>query len=433
MIVINARAKGRFLLLAIFLVSAWVMHAQDVPQNKSTVYTVITNPGEDASKEMRINWHTDVDSGESFCVYTKRSDTKWKRAKSVKANQELCTVFDSIYSKKANGEDWYEGARFLRNKTSLKGLKAGTEYMYTMSSGGNSEVRYFKTAPKSGKWSAGVISDFHTYTPLPKRQQVAMEMIATLEQKNGKDFDFMLHVGDVVAWGGSYSFWKTLYAEPYFGKYMWAGVNGNHDNMTRKNDQSNDFFRYTNNNPDNGYIGEEGVCYHFTYHNALFVMLNNEAMRSDEGFAAAKEWVKNVIKSNPAKYIIVVEHYQWFMGDSGKNSQYERWKALFDEYGVDLAISGNNHIYVRTNAIYNDVETDGSTGTVYVQLPSSDNERGREIDELTHNADLIKCRWTEGSNTIGAMIMKADNKQLSLTLYDRYGNEKDRVSVKAKR
>lgn len=425
--------RKAFLLAVAFLASSvWLAYTQNKPKTYDA-YTVIANLGENASKEMQIGWHTDLGSGDSFCTYTKRSDTKWAKARTVKASQELCTVFDSIYSKKATGEDYYEDARFLRNKVSLKGLQAGAEYMYKFSSDKNSEIRYFKTAPKSGKWSVGIISDFHAYPPLPKRQQTAMAMITTLEQKNGKDFDFILHIGDIIAWGGSYSFWKTLYAEPYFGKYAWAGVNGNHDNMSRKNMQSNDFFRYTNNNPNNGYAGEEGVCYHFKYSNALFIMLNNESMLNDEGLALAKEWMRNVIKSNPAKYIIVVEHYQWFMGGDGKSSQYERWKELFDECGVDLAISGNNHIYARTNAIYNGKETDGSLGTVYIQTPSSDNERGQEMGVLTHNTDLIKFRWTEGNNTVGAMIMNADSKQLSLVLYDREGNEKDRVVVKAKR
>ena len=43
-------------------------------------------------------------------------------------------------------------------------------------------------------------------------------------------------------------------------------------------------------------------------------MLNSESMRSAEGLAAAQAWVRDVIKSNPAKYVVVMEHYQWFFG-----------------------------------------------------------------------------------------------------------------------
>jgi hypothetical protein len=409
---------------------------------QNNTYTIIANPGENASSEIRLNWHTDLGSGDSYITYTKKSDKNWKKAIRARAEQALCTVFDSIYSKKPNGENFYEDARFIRNTIALQGLKEDTEYKYQFSSeknatgssyaNENSEIHYFKTAPKSKEWNMGIISDMHVYAPLPNRQNVAMQMIQQLEKQNKKPLDMMLDVGDISAWGGSYSFWPTLYADSTFRKYVWAGVNGNHDNMTRLNAQSNKFFRNVNNNPINGYAGEIGVSYYFIYGNALFVVLNTEAMKSDEELAKAQDWTREVIKSNPAKYVIVLEHYQWFMGNDGKSSQYSRWKELFDEYGVDLAISGNNHIYVRTNAIYADQETDGSKGTVYIQTPSSDNERGRPLEEQLYNKDLIKFRWSEGSKTIGALIMKADKKRLTLTLYDRNGSAIDQVLVKSK-
>lgn len=426
------------LLLAAITALVWLnpVAAQNTP------YTIIANPGENASSEIRFNWHTNPGGGDSYIIYTKRSDKSWKKAISVRADQELCTVFDSIYSKKPNGENFYEDARFTRNTIALQGLKEDTEYKYrfsseknspgSSSSTGNSEIHYFKTAPKSGKWDMGIISDMHVYDPLPNRQIAAMAMVKQLEKQNKKSFDMMLDVGDMSAWGGSYSFWPTLYADSTFSKYVWAGINGNHDNMTRLNAQSNKFFRSVNNNPVNGYAGETGVCYHFIYGDALFVMLNNEAMKSAEELAKAQDWTREVIKNNPAKYVIVLEHYQWFMGNDGSSSQYNRWKELFDQCGVDLAISGNNHIYVRTNALYAGKETDGSKGTVYIQTPSSDNERGRPLEQQLYNKDLIKFRWSEGSKTVGAIIMKADKKRLMLTLYDRNGNPIDQVSVKSK-
>lgn len=427
--------KNRWIsLVAALLCVVSLATAQTDPSHGAQAYTIITNPGQDARREMRVNWHTDPDNKKNYCLYTKRSDTQWKKARKVKAEQHLCTEYDSLYSKKANGENFYERARFLRCTATLKNLEPDTEYMYRIGPGDRSQVHYFKTAPASGRWNIGIISDFHSYPPLPKRVEAAMDMVGTLENCNGGDLDFMLHLGDVCAWGGSYSFWKTLYDEPYFSKYMWAGVNGNHDNMDRQSARlSNQYFRLANNNPQNGYQGEEGVCYYFIYDNALFIILNNENMRTAEGLAAAQQWVREVIAKNPAKYIIVAEHYQWFYGDSGKDSQYARWRELFDQCGVDLALSGNNHIYARTNAIYQGKETDGTVGTVYIQTPSSDNERGRDLEEWVANKDLIKFRWAEGPRTVGAMVMNAYDDHLHLTLYDRQGNAVDQVSVQAKR
>ncbi|RZK39749.1 MAG: metallophosphoesterase family protein [Pedobacter sp.] len=417
--------------LTVFLVAISTLVWPGTALAQNSAYTIIANPGENASSEIRLNWHTDLGSGDSYVIYTTKSDKNWKNTIKAEANQELCTVFDSIYSKKPNGDNFYENVRFLRNTVSLLGLKEDTEYKYKLSNE-NTNTHYFRTAPKSVKWNMGIISDMHVYAPIPNRQKVAMAMIQQLEKQNKKPFNMMLHVGDMSAWGGSYSFWPTLYADSTFRKYVWAGVNGNHDNMTRLNGQSNQFFRNVNNNPINGYDGEIGVSYHYIYGDALFVMLNNEAMKSVEELAKAQSWTKQVIKNNPAKYVIVMSHYQWFMGDDGRSSQYSRWKALFDECGVDLAISGNNHIYVRTNALYADQETDGSKGTVYLQTPSSDNERGRPVGEQLHNKDIIKSRWSEGSKTVGALIMNANKKRLILTLYNREGKAIDQVLVKSK-
>ncbi len=394
--------KRLTLLIVAITVLVWLNPASA----QSYAYTVIANPGEDASTEIRLNWHTDTGSGDSYIIYTKKRDRHWRKAITIQANQALCTVFDSIYSKRPNGENFFEDARFIRNTVALQGLKAGTEYMYVLSSDrpsstvsfapGDSEIRFFRTAPESPEWAMGIISDIHVYAPLPDRQRAAMKMIQQLERQNRKPFDMMLNVGDIAAWGGSYSFWPTLYADSTFSRYVWAGVNGNHDNMTRQNAQSNGFFRNVNNNPLNGYDGETGVSYHFTYGNTLFVMLNNEAMRSEEGLAKAQNWTREVINNNPAEYIIVVSHYQWFMGGDGSSSQYSRWKELFDQYGVGLAISGNNHIYVRTNALYADRETDGTKGTVYIQAPSADNERGFSITTISSGIAGLKVTRPSG-------------------------------------
>jgi hypothetical protein len=175
-----------------------------------------------------------------------------------------------------------------------------------------------------------------------------MEMISTVE-KYGQPIDWILHLGDITAWGGCYSFWQSLYTEKPFHNYMWAGVNGNHDNMTRTNKgNTNKFFRDAAAYPLNGYEGELGVCYFFKYGDVLFIMLNNENMRSEEGLQKAQEWVKKVVAENPARYKVVCEHYQWFFGASGKDSQYPRWSKLFDELGITLALAGNNHIYAST-------------------------------------------------------------------------------------
>jgi len=414
----------RFTLSVIALCQSMVLWSQ-------SAYTAIANPGEKASEEININFHTDLETGASSITYAP-ADENWARAKKAKAKGKLCTAYDSMYSKRANGENFYETERFTRNVVNLKGLKPDTKYKYRINS--DTVTRYFRTAPTDGYFTAAIISDFHCYPPLPGRQQAAMAMLDTLKSINAEDFDMIIHLGDICAWGGSYSFWKQLYEEPFFKNYTWAGVNGNHDNMDRTDKKnSNQFFKNANAVPLNGYKGQEGVCYYFKYGNALFLSLNNEAMRSDEGLEQARAWVEKVLKKEKAKYIVVMEHFQWFYGQNGKDGQYPRWRDLFDKYGVDLALGANNHRYASTYPLHSDMRTEPGQGTVYIQTPSSDNERGDSIGELEYNADIIKTRWTEGPHTVGAMIMQTTPEAMTITLYDRNGNEIDRNVIPAKR
>lgn len=425
------------------------VQAQQVQQAKvaqqakvgQQIHSISTCPGEDCSNEMIISWGADT-SVQSWLLWSKASDKGWKRAKRENPIWYRTEIYNGKSSKRANNENFFEDVIFNKCRVKLSGLEPNTTYKYMIisspagrgtSAGDASTGAYtFKTAGAK-EWSACIISDFHNYSPIPGRLEAADKMIGKIKEYD-PSMDWVLHLGDICAWGGSYSFWKNLYGMQWFRDYMWAGVNGNHDNMSRKYELTNEYFRNSAAYPLNGYPGEMGVCYWFKYGEALFIMLNNESMRTQEGLEDAQEWFKSVIKSNPSKYIIVCEHYQWFFGTDGADSQIARWSKLFDEFGVDLALAGNNHIYVRTNALYNKEETDGSRGTVYIQTPSSDNERGQAMKpELTHNKEIIKCRWTKGPKTVGAMSIKVFPTHIELALLDRNGTVIDTATAKAKR
>lgn len=407
------------------------------------IYSITACPGEDVSTQINISWAADTSLKHSFVAYTELKDKKLKRIKYAAPAMEYCDIFNGIYSKNSENENFYQDVIFYKCGAELKNLKPDSEYIYWILPGEKpeeerealelSEARHFKTAGAK-EWSACIISDFHAYDPLPGRLEAASAMMDKVFEYD-KETDWVLHLGDVCAWGGSYSFWQNLYENEYFKKFMWAGVNGNHDNMSRKYELTNQYFKNASFYPRNGYGGEEGVCYFFKYNDALFIMLNNENMRETGGLEAAMQWVRKVITENPSRYIIVCEHYQWFFGNDGSTSQYGRWSELFDECGVDLALSGNNHIYVRTGCIYDGEVTDGTKGTVYIQTPSSDNERGQEkvTGAPLHNGDFIKFRWNEGPNTVGALHLGANKRMMTVKLLDRNGNVLDSVNVLAKK
>ena len=415
------------------------------------VFSVVASPAENTTRSMNLSWATAKEIKEAVLEIApvRRSkeigktdnSTNWKDCSTRICTGTFCTTYDSVYSKTAKGEDFYEDVKINKFNETVSGLKKNTLYKYRIIAGGDtSTTHYFKTGGTK-EWSACIISDFHVYSPLYGRTKAAMEMIETIK-KAEPGFDFILHLGDITAWGGSYSFWQNLYTEKPFEDYMWAGVNGNHDNMTRGYHRTtNEFFRDAAAYPHNGYGNEMGVCYFFKHGDVLFIMLNNESMKTDEGLKEAQDWVRKVVNENPSGYKIVCEHYQWFYGENGKTSQFGRWNELFDELGIDLALGANNHIYASTHPIFNGQcvsanDAPQSKGTVYIQTTSSDNERGVECDlskPLEFNPDKIKFRWSEGPQTVSGMYMKVSKKKLTLVLLNRHGEVLDTTEIYAKK
>jgi hypothetical protein len=403
-----------------------ILFGSGTPSAAIGVYSIVTNPGEDCTTQMNIGWHADLGYTNCFVTFTRKSDTAWAHATDIEGTYEYCDVFDGVYSKTAAGADMDEDAVFLDCGATLSGLERGTEYMYKVCAGEgvSGAVHYFKTAG-APEFSFLWIGDFHLYPPLSGRLSNATKVLnAALAIDPGVDFIFS--TGDVVAWGGSYSFWKTLYEQDFIKNYMFANVLGNHDAMTRTGFTTSDYFSIANNFPRNGYAGQRGVCYWFLYGNVLFITLNNEAMsKNPVGQDAAKDWAAGVIKRQKGRYryIFIAEHYQWFDGRSGKTSWYANWKDFCDEYGVALALSGNNHIYERTHPLCHDEVVADGKGTVYMEVPSSDGERGVEAGTLKSNAEKLAYTYSSHAvagnrevRTTGCVLLKVGADRITTRL-----------------
>lgn len=411
-----------------------------IASSRGEVRAITANPAEDCSTQINIGWHSDLDDTSCSLVYTQKQDTDWEQAKTVKGNSRPIEVFHGIDSKTPDGKDWKEEAKLLDYGVTLTGLSPDTEYMYKVITdpGADSSantVRYFKTAGAS-EFSFAWISDVHAYTPLPNRLK-NLNTVFQAAIKIQPSVDFVFSTGDVVAWGGSYSFWKKLFEQPFVANYLFADVIGNHDWMIRGKGGSSEFFRVAHNKPTNGYSGQEGVCYWFIYGDVLFLTFNNELMKtSDDAVAEAQAWAAGVIEKQEGRYkrIFIAQHYQWFDGRNGKSSWYEHWKDFCDKYHVTLALSGNNHVYQRTHTLRNDQVVADGAGTVYMVAPSSDGERGVKAGPVTMNADKLAFTYSSqeisGGNqvkTIGCVLVDVGPTTINTRLV--YIDENNRVQV----
>ena len=425
--------------------------------------TIFTNPGPDCSTSIDISWVTprgilcrievidkndpntyifDYEDKDS-CFPTDENQPVELKAKDAPKGtilqvDTLDNIFNDIRSKLADNKNVVETHRFEKHGYRLSNLKPNTDYSYRIVSYNpatgekkHSETRHFRTAGASA-WKAAVLGDFHHYSPEPHRLESAMGMLSVLDSVAG-GISWVLSTGDECAWGGSLNFWTELSEQPGFKNFMWAPVEGNHDSMDEDKDKTDSFFEDSHYFPHNGYPGQQGASYWFRYGEVLFIMLNNEGMLKAGSVAPAVKWMEEVISANPAKYIVVVEHHQWLVGTDGTNGQLDRWYKEFDRMGVDLAISGHNHAYLRTFPLYDRQPVESGKGTVYVVNASSDNERGRPLKTITANHDLIAQRWSEGKHTVGGMVMDVNPQRIVMTLYDRYGKPRDSFSVPSRR
>ena len=113
------------------------------------IFSVNTCPGEDCSTQMNVSFAADKNISECY-VYLVSSRKRRSAGgyRLIPSELTLCTVYDSIYSKKANGENFYEDAVFHKFSCSFTNLKPD-KYRLDMFYGG--ENKYLTTKIKVKK------------------------------------------------------------------------------------------------------------------------------------------------------------------------------------------------------------------------------------------------------------------------------------------
>lgn len=198
---------------------------------------------------------------------------------------------------------------------------------------------------------------------------------------------FTLHAGDLVNDGNRDEEWGE-----WFGAPAWVNATvpvlpapGNHE-YRRADADAEGAPRLVSRHwrpqfalPENGPAGVAEVAetaYYVDYQGVRVIALDSNLRQEEQ-----RDWLRGVLADNPQRWTIVTFHHPIFSParDRDNKALRELWKPVFDEFKVDLVLTGHDHTYARSGDVSSRVRVgtvnvksgyqqayDPSIGTVYV-------------------------------------------------------------------
>ncbi len=175
---------------------------------------------------------------------------------------------------------------------------------------------------------------------------------------NSKNPDFIVFNGDIVDSGNSASQWDNWfdYGKNLIDKKLIFHAQGNHDVASAT------YYQNIFELPKYAPTGNE-LYYSVSYGDAIFICLNTETP-SDAGQRA---WLISTLAANVDKKWKIISFHKPFytVGPHANemNSEFNTWWKAFDDYGVDLILTGHDHLYERFKPINRNVSTTTAVST----------------------------------------------------------------------
>lgn len=251
-----------------------------------------------------------------------------------------------------------------KHKITLAKLDACTRYYYKVISDslvidnmGRSFTTLCKTADFQRLW---VIGDSGDNT---KNQRKVYNQMNKLIHRDYTKLDMWLLLGDNAYTSGTQKQFNKSLFKPFIELVKrftpWAAP-GNHD---ARRWAFYDIFDFPANGESGGVASGHEEFYSVDNGNLHLVMLDSETVsRSSDGEMA--EWLRKDLAANKKPWVIVAFHTPPY-SDGGHKSDNcwdsrgrlcdmrENFVPIFDEYGVDLVLSGHSHGYERSKLIVN--------------------------------------------------------------------------------
>lgn len=259
-----------------------------------------------------------------------------------------------------------------RHAVKLTGLTPGQTYSYVVEACGSvTGVRQFRTAPPAGttRLQFTAMGDFGTGGSL---QAQVLSRLA----EPGRAGELLVALGDNAYSSGTEQEFQDRLFKPMAALLRQVPLFpslGNHEYVTNQGQPYLDNLYLPANNP----AGTERY-YSFDWGPVHFVALDSNCaigLASPDRctLAAQKSWVAQDLAATRQPWKVVFFHHpSWSSGEHGSQLAMRReFGPLFEQYGVDLALTGHDHNYERSKPMKGEgVAPSGTRGIVYVVVGS---------------------------------------------------------------
>ncbi len=261
----------------------------------------------------------------------------------------------------------YEGTvRYYRqnyaHRVILNDLQPGTEYVYRVGD------RALNVWSETGRFVTDAGGDaafsFLTIADVQADNETDFAKAAEVLDKGFElvpDGQFIANLGDFVNDCGNEQ-WDMYFRnfERHHLRATLAPVSGNHDGLPSW------FRRQFPVETAEPSLGLDGDYYSFDYGNAHFAVLNTNDMFPMT--SAQVNWLRNDMRASDADWKIVMMHRSLYSAGKNYNKpdtmiMHNRLVPVMDELGIDLVLSGHDHMYFRTKQM----KEDEAQATSYVQ------------------------------------------------------------------
>lgn len=336
------------------------------------VYHVTCSPGEFASTELGISYHSATKN--TFVEYTIDSDALFMNAIRI----EVSGISFSSNVETVGGLRYGFEKRYL-GRVVLTGLNPDTAYRFRIIHEDRESVAYlFHTAPIDTPFRFLFMTDLQVNT----EDQIGITRnLIDQAYLHYDDFRFALVTGDLVETGAYSPYWDWLF-ESGINRIPMMVVPGNHDYLNPSASASSAaFFNAFFNHPQNGTANYLNSSYYVEYGNALFIMLDVVT-----GFDLVEQqaWFLSTVAAHPTDFLIVSCHFSPYgtYHESSAAAMIDNWLSIFDQTNADVVLTGHDHLYARTPRMYaNSPTVIPNTGTIYFSGGSGGYKLRQVIEE----------------------------------------------------